>query len=340
MPAARATAAPRHWSFAAAVRSKLTDRELAIGANEGSHELRISEQLATIDPQSKRHSGSIVLPPRAEILSGLAPASLSSERVVVADILRPETCLSRLGARRLELPIGYGGQRSISPSRVTAGWVNHSLGETGSTREIQFGSSSVSPRECSLVIDVKRRFLSSAVEAETMLQDVMRSAMESEQERVQILGSGNGTEPWGVLRAAQAGAIASTSGSITYSRCLEALQGRIDAGARLRRCGFLFSAADFEDLAAMERTGGHPAITESAGGGWSLAGCGAEFSEFLPTGHVILGEFSQMALVFLGSEELLVNPYSKAQQQTTIISIYSTMDTCIDRPSFLGVIEP
>ena len=65
-----------------------------------------------------------------------------------------------------------------------------------------------------------------------------------------------------------------------------------------------------------------------------------EFSEWLPSGHAIAGEFSQMALVFLGSEQLLVNPYSKAQQQTTIISLYSTFDTCIDRPSFLGVIRP
>lgn len=300
MPTARATAAPRAWSFAAAVRSKLTDRELGISPGEGSHELRVSEQLATIDPQSKRHSGSIVMPARAEILSGLAPASLSSEKVVVADVLRPENALTRLGARRLELPIGYGGQRSISPSRVIAGWVNHSLGETESTREIQFGSSNVTPRECSVVIDVTRRFLRDAVEAEDMLQSVMRSAMESEQERVQIVGSGSSVEPWGVLRAAQAGAIATTSGAITYSRCLEALQARIDAGARLRRCGWLFSSADFEDVIQLNReesSNGFPALETSgrnAGDGWSLAGRPVEFSEYLPTGHVILGEFSQM----------------------------------------------
>jgi hypothetical protein len=329
------------YSLAALVRSQLRDPSLNVSAAEGSRELRISEQLATIDPQSRRNSSGILLPPRAEVkMTGLGSTALAAESVIVSDILRPETCLTRLGARRLELPIGYGSRRSISPSRVTAGWINYELQESESTREIQFGSSSVTPREMSVVIDVSRAFLRYAVESESMLQLVMRSALESEQERVQIVGSGVGAEPWGVLRAAQAGVIATQPGGLTYGNLLVALQSRVSAGARLRRCGWLFSAEDFAYVSALQRdSGGAPAL-ESASGAWSLAGLRAEFSEALPAGHAICGDFSTMAIVFLGTEEMLVNPYSKVQQQTTIISLHQTLDTCIDRPSFLAVVEP
>ncbi|MCP9824500.1 phage major capsid protein [Synechococcus sp. EJ6-Ellesmere] len=321
--------------MAALVRSQLRDPELRVTPGEGSRELKVAEQLAAANP-SVRKSGALMLPPRAAVV----PTALATDGVMLAEILRPETALTRLGARRLELPIGWGGSRSVSPSRVTAGWTNYMLAETEETREIQFGSSNVTPRECSITTEVTRRFLADAVSAEEMLQAVMRSAMESEQERVQIVGSGSGTQPLGILRAAQAGAIATSSGPLTYASLTAALQGRLDAGARLSRCGFLLPQADFDDLAALERTGGHPALVERPDGGHTLAGRPVEFSEWLPSGHAVAGEFSQCALVFMGAEQLLVNPYSRIQQQITTISLYSTFDACIDRPSLLAVVMP
>jgi HK97 family phage major capsid protein len=266
--------------------------------------------------------------------------ALVADSLTVEDVVRPETVLSRLGARRVELGLQYGGKRTVTPSRVTAGWTDHSTGEVEGIREIAFGSSSASPRECNVVIDVTRRFLKDAQAAESLLQNVMQEACESEAERVQVAGTGNGAEPLGILPIALAGGIASTAGSVTYARLLECLQGRVDAGARLRRCGWLFSAADFEDSMALEMTGGFPAISGNAADGWSLAGRPVEWSDFLPTGHVICGEFNTCEIVYQGAPQLLVNPYSRAQQQITQISLYDTFDTSISRPNLLGVIIP
>lgn len=337
---------PAPWSFAAVVRSGLRDPDLRVLPGEGARELAISSTLQASIPETRRHSGAIVMPVRAEALTGTAigtfrpDGTLANTLTTVESVIRPETCLARLGARRTNLGEGYGGKRSVSPSRVTAQWVDPMLGEATVSREISFGSSSASPRECSVVIDVTRKFLREATEAEAMLQDVMSEASESETERVQIAGSGNGIEPLGILTAANAGAIATAAGAITYAKLLEVLQERLDAGARLRRCGFLLSQADFEDVAALERTGGHPALIEGPDGSWTLAGRPVEFSPWVPSGHAIVGEFAQVELVYMGLPQLLVNPYTRAQQQVSQISVFDTFDTSISRPSLLAVIEP
>lgn len=327
------------------MRSSLTDRTLDVPKDEGARELAISRTLQASIPASARRSGAVAVPPRAELLAGITTGSFSqggalvSEAITVGDVLRPETVLTRLGARRTELPEGFGGRRLVSPSRVTAGWVNPDLGESTSSRTITFGSSTALPREGHVRVDVTRAFLRDAEQAETLLQEVMREAHESEAERVQIVGSGTNSEPAGILASASAGDVPSASGVLDYAGLTGALQAALDSGARLRQTGFLLPLADHEDLLRLERAGGYPSLSEGSDG-WRLAGRPAEFSDWLPSGYAICGEFGQLQVVYQGIPQIMTNPYSRTAQQITEISIFDVYDVAIGRPNLLRVITP
>lgn len=323
------------YSFAAVVRSQLRDRQLDVSPTEGQKERRLSDTLAATIPAAARKSGAFVLPPRAELLPG--QSNLAATTLSVEQVIRPETVLSRLGARRVELGTGYGGRRLVSPSRVSVGWVNPETLESTTSRTIAFGESAIKPREGSVRVDVTRSFLRNATEAEKMLRDVLAEAHESEAERVQIAGSGDGMEPMGILAAADAGAVPSAAGSITYAGLTGALQLALDAGARLRASGYLLSLADFEAASALERAGGHPALVETMDG-HRLGGRPVEFSPWLPTGFAICGEFAQLGIYYQGLPQLLVNPYTRAAHQVTEISVFDTYDVAIVKPGLLRVI--
>lgn len=323
------------FNLAAAIRSQLRDPSLSVLPGEADRELKASKLLESQIPAAQRHSGALVLPPKAT----LTGAPVSGQPVTLEQVVRPEQALSRLGAGRYELGIGYSARRLVSPSRVAVGWVNTDTGEAEVVRTVTFGETGIRPREGSIRIDVTRSFLKNATEANEMLRDVMSEAHESEAERVQIAGSGNGMEPMGILAAAEAGAVPSAAGSISYAGLTAALQLALDAGARLRQCGILLSQADWGAAVALERTGGHPALVEGPDGYW-LARRPVEFSPWLPSGHAVIGEFAQVGIYYQGLPQLLVNPYTRAAQQITEITVFDTYDVGVKKPNLLRVITP
>jgi HK97 family phage major capsid protein len=353
MPAA---ATPRHreaprtgYSLAGLIRSRLRDPSLAITADEGQNELRISDAILAKVPEHLRGpAGALALPyqkPQAAIGQDVndfrGGGALSPTRLDLADVLRPELSLQRLGARRIELQDGWAGRTSVAASRVTAGWSDPTTGATVPATEFSLATANARPRELSVEIELSRLLLKQGPRTEGLVRELFRTAIEAEHERATVSGTGNNGQPLGLTALGECGVLQRqpVAGSLpTYQELTGGLQRALDSGAHLRRSGFLLPLADNDDLLLLERRPGTPALVERPDGGWLLAGRPAEFSPFVPSGKAIAGEFAELEITYQGAPMLLVNPYTKANQSITRLSIFDYMDSVVRRPQLLTLI--
>lgn len=295
-----------------------------------------------LDPGSRR-SGAHAVPVAAVITTGNpvpGGGASQAENVTLGEILRPETALGRLGAVRRDLPFGWVSNLDVAPGRVTAGWSDPITGEAPPVQEFNLGTSRAKPRELVVEVEASRRMLRWVPQAEQLLLDALGEAAESETERVALVGTGKDGQPLGLLQlqgAAPVQAQAVAGAVPTYSELTTGLQLALDAGARLRRCGFLLSLADHDALVQLERPGGHPALVEGPEG-WTLAGRPVEFSAWVPSGQAVCGEFAQVGIFYQGLPQILVNPYTKSHQGATRVSMFDLIDVSVSRPQLLTLI--
>jgi HK97 family phage major capsid protein len=344
------TAAPRHreapkpFSIAALVRSRLRDASLNISPDEGAAEQRISEAIQARLPERLRGpAGALALPYAAGQTTSTigGGGALSPNLADLGAVLRPELALERLGARRVELPDGMASRSTATTSKITSSWINPSTGENPPVAEFTVGSSTAHPRELVTELDVSRLLLKVTPRAEALLRELFAAATEQAHEQATIAGSGSNGQPMGLVVAGEAGVLQQqpTAGSLpTFDELAGGLQLALDSGAHVRRSAFLLPTADHDELLLLERRPGIPALVERPDGGWSLAGRPCEFSPFLPSGKAIAGEFAEVEVVYQGAPNLQINPYTKTHQGITRLSIFDYMDSVVRRPQLLTLI--
>ena len=334
------------YSLAALIRSRLTDPSLDIRPDEGQHEKRVSDAIRASIREPHR-SPNFYLPieglrPQAGVTTGTwrGGGALTARRLDLGEVLRPELALQRLGARRIDLEAGWSGRATVSPAKLTAGWSDPATGVMQPATEMNLSLTSARTREVTVEVECSRLLLKQT-NAEALVRELFAAACEEEYERAAIDGSGRDGQPMGLTAVAEVGVMQNqpVAGSLpSYGELVGGLQLALDAGARLRRCGFLLSQADHDALVALERPGGHPALVEGVDG-WSLAGRPCEFSAFVPSGQAFAGEFGECELVWQSVPTLLINPYTKSNQSIIKISIFDLFDFVIRRPQFITAIR-
>lgn len=328
------------YSLSALIRSKLHDPQLDVRAGEGDNEARVSDAILATVPESLRVRGAMAMPyrPSAAVLTGNAPApgALAPSRLDMGQVLRPVLALERLGARRVELPEGYAGRSVTSPVSITAGWSDPQTGETVPAQQFALGATNVTLRELTVEVELSRLLLRQSTRTESLVRELFRVACEGEHERATIAGTGRNGQPLGLVTMAESGILPTSPavGSLpTYSELTAGLQVALDAGAHLRRSGWLLPMADWDDYQVLQHPGGYPALVNG-----TLAGRPVEFSPFLPSGKAIAGEFAELEVTYQGAPQMLVNPYTKANMSITKISIFDYIDATVRRPSLLTLI--
>lgn len=336
------------YSLAALIRSRLTDPSLDIRPDEGQHEKRVSDAIRAAIPEQHR-SPNFYLPmgeelrPQAGITTGTwrGGGALTARRLDLGEVLRPVLSLQALGARRIDLADGWSGRASTQAAKVSSGWADPTTGETFNTTTMALALTSARPREVTATVEASRLMLKQTDRAEGLVRELIGLATLEEGERASVAGSGKAGQPLGLLEVGRIGVLQRqpVAGAMpTWAELTAGMQRALNApGCRLRSTGWLLPQADWDDYASLQRPGGNPALVEGPEG-WTMAGRPVEFSEHLPSGRAIAGAFDECEMTYQGIPQLLVNPYTKANQSVIRISVFDYMDFTVRRPQFLCLI--
>lgn len=328
---------PEDYSLLAAARSFLRDPSLGISADEADRERRISRDLEGIQPREVKDRGGLLLPPQALVpIRAANTGSLSTggalvgSRAVLAEAVAAETCLGQLGARFAQVTGGPERSLVTLPAKATAFWVAEGVGPVQTWESdlvdsvTDLGYSDVCSR-----VDVTRRLLRQAPGVEDELRRLLRAGLAESIESGVIAGTG-GTEPVGLADDRSGVSAATWSGAVpTALEAAQAVQGiATGGGVTPQLVSWLLSA---EDYAALVNGGIAKEILPAV---FTVAGRPALFTNFLPQGTAIVGDFSQIYVTLFGSTALLVNPYLD-DFQVSRISTFQAVGTAVARTDLL-----
>jgi HK97 family phage major capsid protein len=342
MPAAVKSKPPTEFSLVSLIRSLCKDSELKPG--EGDHELtavaRASEQLAKFSDTTLR--GHVIPITRAEsggITSGMLSTggALISGSVSLAATLQPVLHLERLGARRVQ---GNAGDLLVSPPAAVAGWW---LGEDQDApdSEALLGTAMMAPKEAAVRIRMSRRLFKQAGQiAEQEFRSLIQRSIAETIEAGILNGTGANAQPLGMLNdeQLQQETFTSSTGLPSREKTAEFIGEILEAGGDLEQIQILLSAADYEaSQLRVDSTGGDSALVEISDGRRRLAGVPVAFSEHVPTGRLIVADWSRVVVSYVGPPQLIVNPYTESSSGTLLMTLFQQVSYAVERRELLTV---
>jgi hypothetical protein len=334
-------AAAGDFSLVSFVRSCLQDSSLRPG--EGDRELQLvsdakKEFAAHVNGPLRGH----ILPLQRADAGGLNTGSLADGGALVgsgltlAAALQPTLQLERLGARRVNL--AFGDQLVSAPCVAGGGWVT----ENGdiSCGEALFGAAMRTPREAAARVKISRRLFNQSGISEQEFRAILQRTIARTIEAGLLVGTGTNGEPMGMLNDAQLNqeTFTSTTALPTREKAAEFVGEILQGEGDLEQVQILLSAADYEDSQAPvdPATGDRPKV-EISEGRRRLAGVPVAFSPRVPTGNLVVADWSRVAISYVGPPQLIVNPYTYAESGMLELTLFQMVSYAVERRELLTV---
>jgi HK97 family phage major capsid protein len=261
---------------------------------------------------------------------------VSSGNITLAAALQPILQIERLGARRVTLP--YGDQLVSVPAVAGGGWVTED-GEIECS-EALFGAAMRSPREAAARVKISRRLFNQSGVSEQEFRALLQRTISAVVEQGLLNGSGSNGEPLGLLNDGQLQqeTFTSTNTLPTRDKAGELIGKILEAGGDLEQVQILLSAADYEaSQLRVDSSGGDSALVEISDGRRRLAGVPVAFSPYVPSGRLVVADWSRVSISYLGLPQLIVNPYTYSESGTLELTAFQMVSYAVERRELLTV---
>jgi hypothetical protein len=327
---------PADFSIVSLIRSLCRDAELLPG--EGQAELNAvgdtSRLLAKTSTQTMR--GHAIPLHRAEA-GGLNTGTLasggamvSSGSVSLAEALQPVLQLERLGARRVQ---AQSGDRVVSPPAIiSGGWVAED--QDGAAATALFAAALRDPKEAYTQLKMSRRlFKQAGTVGEQEMRLLLQRSVAATIEAGLLAGTGSNSQPMGVVHDRQLQRRTFTGAALpTRARAGELVGELLDNGADLEQVQILASSADFDTSQA-----GTPLVEVAPDGRRRMATVPVSFSPYVPTGNVVLADWSRVAVAYVGPPQLIVDPYTESESGALLMTLFQQVSYAVERRELLTV---
>jgi len=341
MPTATKTRAPADFSLVSLVRLNSKDAILLPG--EGQAEANACGDAATELAKSSTTTlkGHVIPLNRAES-GGLNSSTLASGgalisgSVTLAQALQPVLQLERLGARRITT---QGGDLLVSPPAIiSGGWVAEDQDGTAATA--LFAAALREPKESYTRLKMSRRLFRQAnTVGEREMRLLLQRSIAATIEKGILSGTGANSQPLGIIDAApQRRTFTSSTGLPTREKAGQFIGELLEAGADLEQVQILLSAADYEaSQVRVDSSGGDSALVEISDGRRRLAGVPVAFSPYIPSGKLILADWSRLAIAYVGPPQLIIDPYTEGESGALLMTLFQQVSYAIERTELCTV---
>lgn len=322
------------FSLLSLVRCQLRDPSLGVETDEGFREQRTSANLASYQPDRCTPRGSVI-PGHALALRQTDPGGAGWTDVKsIAAVVEAESILGRLGVTFEQL--GGADYNLLGFAEAEAQYVSEGQGATEWDHDIIASSAQLGWYDVTSMVTITRRLLKQSPGIEDRLRTMLRQALTKRIERGVLTGTG-GTEPVGVLNPLQGLPTLQLADSVaSFAEAAGAVETvATTAGCQPEQLAWLLSTADYQAwVSADGRSEAEPLVN-----GGQMAGAPVFWSNFMPSGRAVLGDWSQLYVAMYGNPGLVVNPYVADTAYThTRISIYQSHGCGVAYPDrFLSV---
>lgn len=233
-------------------------------------------------------------------------------KIAIADVLRPPLVFQAAGAVVLEDTNSQYtttgsidglearwlvGDQSVEAAEMTTS--NGSIGDSISIARVEFS----------------RLFKLQYPTAEALLRGSMQRALRTAMEKAGLAGTG-GWEPGGLINDAE---IQLETGALTAAALVDDAQQLVMAGCDAQLVSIIASAENMADLLG---AGVNTEGRTTTGALHNIKGFGVRFSPYLAAGESVAGQFDQLNLIYYGSPEVLVDPYTNGAEGATRITVF------------------
>jgi len=257
-------------------------------------------------------------------------AMVSSGSITLAQALQPTLQLERLGARRVTT---QGGDLLVSPPAIiSGGWVAEDQDGTAATA--LFAAALREPKESYTRLKMSRRlFRQAGAVGEQEMRLLLQRSIAATIEAGILAGTGTSSEPMGMVQDPQLQRRTFTGAALpTRARVGELVGELLDNGANLEQVQILASSADFDTSQA-----GTPLVEVAPDGRRRLATVPVSFSTYVPTGNVILADWSRVAIAYVGPPQLIVDPYTESESGALLMTLFQQVSYAVERRELLIV---
>jgi len=261
--------------------------------------------------------------------------ALVSGSVTLAAALQPVLQVERLGARRVTLP--SGDMLVSAPAVSGGGWVTEDGDSIADTA--LFGAAMREPKEAAARLKLSRRLFNQSAISEQEFRLMLQRTISATVEGGILAGSGSNGQPMGLVSdplLSQRTFTAAAGSLPTAARTAELVAEILQAGGDLEQVQILLSAEDYADSQQASTASDTPLVSINDGRR-RMAGVPVSFSPYVPTGNVILADWSRVAVSYVGAPQLIINPYTYSESGMLELTLFQMVGYAVERRGLLTV---
>ena len=261
--------------------------------------------------------------------------ALVTGSVSLAAALQPVLQVERLGARRVTL--GSGDLLVSAPAIAGGGWVSEDADSIAETA--LFGAAMREPKEAAARLKLSRRLFNQSAISEQEFRLMLQRTVSETIEKGILAGTGSNGQPMGLANDAKLNqeTFTAASGSLpSAARTAELVTEILQAGGDLESVQILLSAEDYADSQQPSTASDTPLVSINDGRR-RMAGAPVAFSPYVPTGNLIIADWSRVAISYVGAPQLVINPYTYAESGMLELTLFQMVGYAVERRELLTV---
>jgi HK97 family phage major capsid protein len=312
--------------------------------NPGRLEHKISEELQRVYGPSNGIRIPMALLARSDLAVGtnnIGGYLVDPNRVIgsLVPVLRPVSTAIRNGAVVLE---GLVGSTSI-PSQTSStapNWLSENTGVTLGAQDFTFGSIPLSPKRAVSTVGFSKQLLvQSRLAVTTVVARELVNAIAIAVDYSAFFGAGSASsQPLGITNQSGVSTVTFGSGAPTFANVLQ-FESALDSANVVDNDGTVKFVSSPSVRSVWKQT---PRIPGSQFPSFLIEGdstplCnGYEFTasnQFVTGNRVVFGKFSDLIIGLWGSLDLVIDPYSQASANKTVVTSTLLVDVALQHPA-------
>ncbi len=262
--------------------------------------------------------------------------ALVGSGLTLSQALRPVLQLEKMGARRV---VSESGDTLVSPpSQVDGFWVGEN--QSAPVSSALFTAALRTPKEAGVRIRMSRGlWRHSGGVAEQEFRAILNRSIAATVEAGIITGTGTQNQPMGLVNDGQLQRRTFTGTGLPSREKVGEWTGEIAAaGGDVDSIAIMLPSVDYEaSQKSVDDSVGDRPLVEIINGRRMMAGLPVAFSPFLPTGNVVVADFSRVSIAYLGAPQLLIDPITEAQSCMLNMTILQHVSYAVERRELLTI---
>jgi hypothetical protein len=301
-----------------------------IGQTEASAVGTATRQLANHSSQQLRGH---VIPLERGVSGGINTGTFSdggalvSGSLTLASALQPVLQLERLGARRSNQK--SGDLLVGAPVSAGGGWVVENNNIAVSMALLATGMRE--PKEAAARIQISRRLMTQSTIAEAEFRALLERTLRQTIETGILSGDGSNGQPLGMSKDGQLSQRSYNGGPGSLpseGEVADFIGELLDGGADLDSVQILAAGEDYADSAT---------LIKIDNGVRRIAGAKCAFTPYLPSGCLLIADWSRVVIGYVGEPQLVINPYTYSESGVLELTLFQSVGYAVERRELFTV---